>query len=64
MLLARGLKLSMACTTLGPRHQLLSSGSVGGSVRFSASGPTAGSHCSMSSLKPHCLRKGSSWERM
>ena len=52
--------LSMAPMTVGPRHQLASSGSVGDATRFWPVGPTAGSHWMAVSLKPHALRNGSS----
>jgi hypothetical protein len=53
------LKLSMACTRVGPFHQDLSSGAVGAEVKFSFWVPTAGSHCTEASRKPQSFRKGS-----
>ena len=55
-----GWKLSMAWSTVGPAHQARP-GSVGGLTRFWPVGPTAGSHRMASPLKPHSLRKGSSF---
>ena len=55
-----GWKLSIAATTVSPRHHAASAGSVGADTRFWPVGPTAGSHCTAVSLKPQLLRKGSS----